>query len=183
MITRFPFSGNPVDSTGWYIGYQGTILPNDMRMFINTGPITMAPGDTQEVVIAIIAARGSDNLESVTELKKTAKTVQYFYDHYIPETVNVNYLPPLPDYYYLGQNYPNPFNPITTIRYDLPVSGLVTLKVFDILGREISTLVNEEKEAGTYQIDFSSNGLSSGIYFYTLTSHNYSKTKKMVVMK
>ena len=183
MITRFPFSGNPVDSTGWYMGYQGNINPNDMRMSINTGPITMAPGDTQEVVIAIIAARGSSNLESITELKKTAKIVQYFYDNYIPETVNVNYLPPLPEYYYLGQNHPNPFNPTTRISYELPVSGLVTLKVFDILGREIATLVNEEKTAGTYQVEFSSSGLSSGIYFYTLTSREYSRTKKMIVIK
>ena len=152
-------------------------------MTLAVGPITMAPGDTQEVVIAIIAAQGSSNLQSITELKKTAKTVQYFYDNYIPETVNVNYLPPLPEYYYFGQNYPNPFNPTTQINYELPVSGLVTLKVFDILGKEISTLVNEEKQAGKYQVDFSSAGLSSGIYFYTLTSHNYSKTKKMIVIK
>ena len=183
MITRFPFSGNPVDSTGWYIGYLGTIRPNDMRMFLNTGPITMAPGDTQEVVIAIIAAQGSDNLQSITELKKTARTVQYFYNNYIPETVNVNYVPPLPEYYYLGQNYPNPFNPTTYISYELPVNGLVTLKVFDILGREITTLVNDEKSAGKYQVDFSSDGLSSGIYFYTLTSREYSKTKKMILIR
>lgn len=183
LQTKYPFSGNPVDSTGWYMGYQSMFWPNDMRMFINTGPITMTPGDTQEVVIAIIAAQGSDNLQSITELKKTARTVQYFYDNYIPETVNVNYLPPLPEYYYLGQNYPNPFNPSTSISYELPVSGLVTLKVFDILGKEVSTLDNEEKSAGTYQVNFSSNGLSSGIYFYTLTSREYSKTKKMVLLR
>jgi hypothetical protein len=88
-----------------------------------------------------------------------------------------------PHEFRLNQNYPNPFNPSTSISFELPVSGLVTLKVFDILGREISTLVNEEKEAGTYQIDFSSGGLSSGIYFYTLTSREYSKTKKMVLLR
>jgi hypothetical protein len=150
---------------------------------LTTGKFNMATNDTQEVVIAIIAVCGSDNLQSIIELRKTAKTVQYFYDNYILETVNINYLPPLPEYYYLGQNYPNPFNPTTQINYELPVSGLVTLKVFDILGREISILVNEEKSAGTYQVNFSSNGLSSGIYFYTLTSHNYSKTKKMVLLR
>jgi len=89
----------------------------------------------------------------------------------------------VPARYLLNQNYPNPFNPTTCINYELPVNGLVTLKVVDILGREITTLVNEEKEAGSYQVDFSSNGLSSGIYFYTLTSHNYSKTKKMVLLR
>ena len=83
----------------------------------------------------------------------------------------------------LSQNYPNPFNPATRISYELPVSGLVTLKVFDILGRELSTLVNEEKAAGKYQVDFSSSSLSSGIYFYTLTSREYSKTRKMVLLR
>ena len=85
--------------------------------------------------------------------------------------------------YSLFQNYPNPFNPTTRISYELPLNGLVTLKVFDILGKEISTLVNEEKSAGKYQVEFSSGGLSSGIYFYTFTSHNYSKTKKMVLLR
>ena len=69
MPTKYPFSGNPVDSTGWYMSYQN-FAPNDMRMYLNTGPITMAPGDTQEVVIAIIAARGSSNLQSVSSVKK-----------------------------------------------------------------------------------------------------------------
>ena len=116
-------------------------------------------------------------------LKNTAKIVQYFYDNYTPELANINYSLPLPEYYYLGQNYPNPFNPKTQIDYELPLSGLVTLKVYDVLGREIATLVNEEKTAGTYQVEFSANNLSSGIYFYTLTSRAYSKTKKMVVIK
>ena len=186
QITRFVCSGDPVKKEGWY---EGDGWPeyhpekSERAMTMTVGPITMAPGDTQEVVIAIIASQGSDNLQSITELKNTARTVQYFYDNYIPETVNVNYLPPLPEYYYLGQNYPNPFNPTTRISYELPLSGLVTLKVFDILGREISTLVNEEKEAGKYQVDFSSSSLSSGIYFYTLTSREYSKTKKMILIR
>ena len=183
IITKYPFSGNPVDSTGWNMGYQNLIPHDDRNMYLNSGPITMAPGDTQEVVIAIIAARGSSNLQSVAALKNTAKIVKYFYDNYTPELSNINYTPPIPEYYYLGQNYPNPFNPKTQIDYELPLNGLVTLKVYDILGREISTLVNEEKAAGTYQVDFSANNLSSGIYFYTLTSRAYSKTKKMIVIK
>ncbi len=182
-ITKFPFSGNPVDSTGWFMSYENLPPPGDMRMYLNSGSITMAPGDTQEVVIAIIAAQGSNNLQSVTELKKTAKNVQYFYDNYIPELVNINYEPPLPEYYYLSQNYPNPFNPTTIINYELPISGFVSLKVFDILGREIAVLVNEERSPGIYQVELSSENLSSGIYFYTLNSGAFSKTRKMTVIK
>ncbi|MFI5406814.1 MAG: T9SS type A sorting domain-containing protein [Nitrososphaerales archaeon] len=85
--------------------------------------------------------------------------------------------------YYLSNNYPNPFNPSTKIKIKIPASDFVTLKVYDILGNEIAVLVNEEKPAGEYEIEFSENELPSGIYFYTLTSGNYSETKKMILMK
>jgi len=87
----------------------------------------------------------------------------------------------------LSQNYPNPFNPSTTISYQLPKTGNVTIKVFDILGREIATLVNEEKPAGNYDVEFkSSTGslqLASGIYYYQLKAGDYLETKKMILMK
>lgn len=183
QTTKFPFSGNPVDSSGWYMGFQNIIWPDDVQLYLNSGPITMAPSDTQEVVIAIIAARGTDNLQSITELKNSAKTVQYFYDNYIPEITNTSYTPPLPEYYYLSQNYPNPFNPITQIEYELPVSGITTLVVYDILGNTIATLVNEEKAAGYYSVTFNASNLPSGVYFYTVNSKSFSRTKKMIVIK
>jgi hypothetical protein len=85
--------------------------------------------------------------------------------------------------YNLLQNYPNPFNPSTTIRYEIPERSFVTLKVFDILGNEISVLVDEMKEAGSYEIKFDGRALSSGIYFYTLTSGNFTSTKKLILLK
>jgi hypothetical protein len=181
--TKFPFSGNPVDSSGWYMGFQNIFWPDDVQLYLNSGPITMAPGDTQEVVIAIIAAQGTNNLQSITELKNSAKTVQYFYDNYIPEIANTSYTPPLPEYYYLSQNYPNPFNPITQIEYELPINGITTLVVYDILGDKIATLVNEEKAAGYYSVAFNASNLASGVYFYTLNSKSFSRTKKMIVIK
>jgi CubicO group peptidase (beta-lactamase class C family) len=84
----------------------------------------------------------------------------------------------------LEQNYPNPFNPSTNISYSIPKSSYVTLKVFDILGREIATLVNEEKSAGTYNVQFAINNfLSSGIYFYQLKAGDFIQTRKMILMK
>ncbi len=83
----------------------------------------------------------------------------------------------------LKQNYPNPFNPSTTIKFTLPERNLVTLKVYDMLGREISTLVNEVKDAGTHTIKFNANNLPSGMYLYTITAGNYSATKKMMLVK
>ena len=85
--------------------------------------------------------------------------------------------------YYLAQNYPNPFNPSTTIKYVLPEKNFVSLKVYDILGREVKILVNEIKEAGTYSIEFNASKLPSGIYFYTLISGNFITTKKLILLK
>lgn len=85
--------------------------------------------------------------------------------------------------YILSQNYPNPFNPITVIAYQVLVGGKVTLKVYDVLGNEITTLVNEEKSAGNYQITFNASYLSSGVYFYRLFFGDKSTTKSMILLK
>jgi len=88
----------------------------------------------------------------------------------------------LPLDFFLAQNYPNPFNPSTVISYQLPVSGMVTLRVYDILGNEIATLVNEEKQPGTYEVEFNTSSIkhhpSSGIYFYQIKAGNYIETKR-----
>lgn len=84
----------------------------------------------------------------------------------------------------LEQNYPNPFNPTTTIKFSIPQQDFVTLKIFDVLGNEVQTLLSEVKPAGNYQIDFNAENLSSGMYFYQLTtSGGFSQTKKMVLVK
>jgi hypothetical protein len=91
--------------------------------------------------------------------------------------------PQIPLTYSLSQNYPNPFNPVTKISYALPKSGLVTLRVYDILGREVATLVNEVKTAGNFTVDFNASSFSSGAYFYRLESNGFVDTKKMMVIK
>jgi len=83
----------------------------------------------------------------------------------------------------LSQNFPNPFNPVTSIKYVVGSQQFVTLKVYDVLGNEIATLIDEEKPVGTYEVDFDGTGLPSGIYFYKLKANNYIQTKKMVLLK
>jgi len=83
----------------------------------------------------------------------------------------------------LEQNYPNPFNPSTIIRYQLPITSNVTIKVFNILGKEITTLVNDELAAGEHEVEFDATGLPSGIYFYQLKSNDFLETKKMIYLK
>jgi hypothetical protein len=89
----------------------------------------------------------------------------------------------LPEAYALEQNYPNPFNPSTTISFSLPHAGQVSLKVFNMLGQEVATLVDGNHTAGTYQVQFNATGLSSGVYFYKLTSGDFSQVKKMTLVK
>ncbi|MCK9426078.1 MAG: T9SS type A sorting domain-containing protein [Ignavibacteriaceae bacterium] len=89
----------------------------------------------------------------------------------------------LPSVYTLQQNYPNPFNPSTSIEFQIPQNRFVTLNIFDLLGKEVATLVNEEKNVGSYSVNFDASHLSSGIYFYELRAGNFIQTKKMLLTK
>ncbi|OGB66071.1 MAG: hypothetical protein A2Y94_12380 [Caldithrix sp. RBG_13_44_9] len=91
--------------------------------------------------------------------------------------------PGLPKDYRLNQNYPNPFNPTTSFSFYLPVSENVTLKIYDILGREVDTLINKKLTAGEHQLEYDASRLATGIYFYKLSTDNFSQTRKMLLMK
>ncbi len=92
-----------------------------------------------------------------------------------------------PEKFELGQNYPNPFNPTTTIEYSIPNVGAsvqnVQLKIYDVLGREVATLVNQKQSSGNYKVKFDASKLNSGVYFYTLRAGDFVSTKKMILMK
>jgi len=89
----------------------------------------------------------------------------------------------MPTEFLLSQNYPNPFNPSTKIKYLVPQSSNVVIKVFDILGNEIEILVNEEKPVGTYEVNWNAANLPSGVYFYQLRAGSFVQTKKMLLLK
>lgn len=88
-----------------------------------------------------------------------------------------------PQKFHLNQNYPNPFNPVTIIKYQIPYLCFVTIKVYDVLGNEIITLINEEEPVGSYEVEFDGSGLTSGIYYYTVKAGYFSETKKMCLTK
>jgi len=89
----------------------------------------------------------------------------------------------MPESAYLEQNYPNPFNPVTNLEFGISDLGFVSLRVYDALGKEVAVLVNENKNPGRYKVDFDGSGLASGIYFYQLTSGNFTETRKMNLIK
>jgi hypothetical protein len=123
-------------------------------------------------------------LEDVTQLWDSTSWVNYLrylatWDEPVTAKNDQFYL----NSYQLSQNFPNPFNPTTIIKYQIPKLSFVTLKVYDVLGNEIATLVNEEKPAENYEVEFNATNLPSGIYFYQLQIGSFVETKKMVLMK
>ena len=89
----------------------------------------------------------------------------------------------VPKEYALWWNYPNPFNPSTTIKYELPKASVVRLSVYDMLGREVSVLLNERREAGVYEVKFDGSNLASGVYFYRLQAGDFTQTKRLLLLK
>ena len=201
LKTKFCYTGDPETNVGWNeeqgsiknCGKDSTgslIAPNpvgDRRMTLGSGAknFNIVSGESQKFVIAQLIARGSNNKNSVTRLKELTESVRNFYLTTFPIGIN-QISSSVPDKYNLFQNYPNPFNPTTNIKYQIPKNGLVTLKVYDVLGREVETLVNEIQQAGVYETQFpgSSNiSLASGIYFYKLTAGDFTAVKRMILIK
>ena len=105
-----------------------------------------------------------------------------------PVPVNDENNSPIPTEFLLGQNYPNPFNPTTKIKFSIPDVGtsfmkFIELKVYDVLGNEVATLVNEEKPSGVYQVTFDASGLTSGIYLYRMQAGSFNQVNKMILIK
>jgi len=179
-VTKLQYSGDPVTGTGWNQPFE-----YDQRFMMSTGPVTMNPGDTQTIVFAQVIARGTSNLNSITVLRQAAVEVWNYYKTCyttIPLGIN-NTNTEVPTSYNLEQNYPNPFNPMTNIKFQMPNSGFVQLKIFNLLGQEVATLVNEKLQPGTYKVDWDATNYPSGVYYYKLIAGDYAETKKMVLIK
>jgi hypothetical protein len=159
---------------------------NDIRYIQSFGPFNMSPNDTQSIIVAQVIARGTSNLNSITELRNLSDHVQSIYDQNFQSVIAIqNISNENPDKFSLSQNYPNPFNPTTNLEFGISELGLVSLKIYDVNGREIQTLVNEKLAPGTYKYQFSTinSQLPSGVYFYRLTAGEFTETKSMILLK
>ena len=173
------YSGDPESNFGWL-----DTLALDQRILVNTGPFKLKQNEPVEIWGAYIVGRGSNNLNSVTIAKEYVEyAFKYYKSNFTNLPVNVKNENLIVSNFILYQNYPNPFNPLTTIKYQIPETGRVTLKVFDILGQKVVTLTDKEQLAGNYEVEFDAKGLASGIYFYKLQTELYSSTKKMLLLK
>jgi len=176
---RLWFSGDPVTQVGWI-----ETISSDVRNLLSTGPFKLKSNEPIDIIAAYVVGRGTDALNSITVTREIVEGVIQEYENNFPR---LTYKPGIPTNpivsYELYQNYPNPFNPITTIRYAIPQDGVVTIKIFDVLGQQVATLKNEFQKANRYEVQFNSKGLASGVYIYKLQVNDYSESKKMMILK
>ena len=130
-----------------------------------------------------LISEAGQNFSGISKNGNTVVTSSFFTSYSAISTGVNNMEESIPGKYQLYQNYPNPFNPSTVISWELPTKSHVLLKVYNILGKEISTLVNEEKPGGKYKIIFDARNLASGVYFYRLITNSFNETKKMILIR
>jgi hypothetical protein len=180
--TPFMVSGDPVTQTGWIDGMIDG--PGERWSHIGSGPVTVVLGDTQEVVVAVVGGIGIDYLNSITVMKSNAQQVIDFYDDIVGVmTYMEDPSEQIPHNFALHQNYPNPFNPTTTIRFSIPRSAEVSLRIFNLLGEEVATLVSGNRDAGTHVVEWDATGQPSGVYFYRLSTNDFVQTRKLVLLR
>lgn len=152
--------------------------PADIHQVIASGPYTISPGSTQTVAFAILA--GDSSLTNIQQSADAAKRKWLS----INKTVGIAGDQSLtPTSFHLAQNYPNPFNPTTAISYQLSAVSFVTLKVFDVLGREVAVLVNEVRQPGVYTVRWDASSFPSGVYFYRLEAGDFRAARKLMLLK
>jgi hypothetical protein len=160
------------------LGFEIERSINNQDNFVAVGFVNGKGSSTE---INYYSFTDNPELNGTNQLYYRLKQVDFDGTFSYSDVVNVTY--DVPAEFVLSQNFPNPFNPSTRLNYFVPNESFVSIKVYDFLGREVTTLVNETKSTGSYEIVFEASNLPSGTYFYTLTAENYSSTKKMILLK
>lgn len=197
---QITLSGGPAVQGGFNIAsFLGTLSPVDassqlmLSELTHTNPKTFSGGSVswtfnftaanQVYTDTIFSAGNSVNGDGFNNSQDRWNFGQRFVVHVIDQVSSVEGNNFVVNNFKLDQNYPNPFNPSTMISYSIPQSSFVTLKVYDIIGNEVVTLVNETKSAGKYDVSFEASNLSNGVYLYSIKTNNFTSTKKMILMK
>jgi len=189
-VNVYPLTGSSInklkDDEGIWIKlsnneFNTSIQSSNLIIVAGCGPFSYPKWSTRKLVTALMC---EENLENLMQNKIAAKIV-YDSKYVIPDSIsNIDHDPfKSNNTFNLMQNYPNPFNPSTKISYTLPRTSMVKIKIFDILGNHIQTLLDEQQTKGDYSVEFNAIGLSSGVYFYSIITDNYEQTKKMVLIK
>lgn len=156
--------------TGWFLGLHPYFWSSTESNSVEAQSLTL------------YNVNNSDHFSFSHEFKVYGYSVRCIKDE-TPPAIEGDNGKKIPTEYLLSQNYPNPFNPTTTINYSIPQRSFVTIKVYDALGKEVAAIVNGNKSAGNYNVDFNAGKLVSGTYLYKFQSGNFTQTKKMILMK
>lgn len=173
-------------STGWRWTGIDSIIYVSVMTYLETPGVQVPIFSNPDILWAGTPTGSYDfsNPYAPADNARTLREIQYIVASSSSEVVSV---PPdetiLPSRFVLYQSFPNPFNPSTAIRYNIPLSGVVSLKIYNILGQEIATLVNEWKQVGTYSTTWDASGLPSGVYFYRLQLSSFNETKKLILLR
>ena len=188
--TRFLFPGDPLTGAFWSmenLDGDGTRMSgHDKRFMMSTGPFTMQPGASQEIVFAIVWARGQDRLDSVRLLKKHTARLHDVADAILAPDAALLQPPPDPEprpVLGFAQSFPNPFAETTTIRYSVPQEMTIRLRIYDVLGREVAVLVDARQTPGVYTVEFDGERLPGGVYVYRIEMDHLRFTKPMTLVR
>jgi len=180
-----------------YVGYYQNFVHNWVTRnmingargdTLNTTPWNQNQTITKTVSTTIDTAWNASNCKLIIFVYKDSvqinkSEVQQSLQQLVTQPLGINNIKETPAVYSLSQNYPNPFNPTTNIKFSIPKDGNVSLKIYDLLGNEVTTFVNGFMKAGVYNAEFDGSNISSGIYFYTLKTNDFIQTKKMMLIK
>jgi hypothetical protein len=182
LPTSFRYDGDACNRIGWLDSFT-----HDYRDMVTSGPYTMNILDTQIVVISYnITKEGANNFQNVCYMKSYSDSALKYYYNDFRTCIPIGIQPisnEVPLRFALYQNYPNPFNPVTQIKFDIAKSCNAKITIYDAIGRQITELVNQQLQAGGYEVDWDASSYPSGVYFYVLSSGNYTETKKLILLK
>ncbi|MFO7524529.1 MAG: T9SS type A sorting domain-containing protein [Ignavibacteriaceae bacterium] len=184
--TKFPANGDPVTNTGYI--FPAISIGGGAGLVMFTGPVNIAPNDSQWVMAALVVSSGDDYKDAIVKLREKAGDIQSMnYDRLVTKhsALPPPYFPP--KQFYLSQNFPNPFNNGTKIFFDMPYSSNVIISVYDMLGKKVTEILNEVKAPGSYEVSFNLEEQASGVYFYQILAPDgpgyFIQTKKMILLK
>ncbi|MDP4117126.1 MAG: T9SS type A sorting domain-containing protein [Bacteroidota bacterium] len=173
------FSGDPISDSGWL-----QKNPDEVYQLLNIGPFKLKAHESNNLIFAYVLGKADTwQMSLLTAQDNTRLIRNAFKNNFTNFFTNVNADQFVISDYRLDQNYPNPFNPSTTINYQLPKDGHVSLKIYDILGNEVASLVNEYKNHGNYSVNYNASRLSSGVYIYRIITGGFISSKKMILIK
>jgi hypothetical protein len=181
----FPIStsSTPISSNTYVDGYGTLLLPGLTLNCLRMRSVENLPNNykefrflTQEGAIVLISSSNTQPDTGVVAIDG----ITYLLGGPLSSVPGDN---TLPTSFALHQNYPNPFNPSTTMRFEIPVPGIVSLKVYNVLGQEVATLVNEMKQPGAYEVTWNADNYPSGVYFYRLSGESFTETRKLIFMR